>query len=304
MDEKMKQKIYRMLSIVPDKLYLSVLYFFRMRKRMNWKNPQTFNEKLQWLKLYDRNTIYNIMVDKYEAKQYVADRIGPQYIIPTLGVWDHFDDIDFDTLPDRFVLKCTHDSGGLVICKDKSKFDKDAARKKIEKSLKTNYFLYGREWAYKEVKPRIIAETYMEDTVDGELRDYKLFTFGGVPRIMFVATDRSKPGEDTKFDFFDMNYTHLDIRNGHPQAEITPHKPSQFETMKMLAQKLSDGTVHLRVDFYEVNGHIFFGELTFAHWSGMMPFDPPEWDKKLGDWIDMKKFIGGYNQSPSTLSER
>ena len=151
-----------------------------------------------------------------------------KYIIPTIGVWDNFDDIDFDVLPEQFVLKCTHDSGGLVICRDKKTIDKEAARKTIQRSLKRNYFWHGREWPYKNVKPRIIAEAYMEDSGTHELRDYKFFVFNGEAKVLFVATERNKPGEETKFDFFDMDYQHLDMRNGHPNATTPPKKPEQF----------------------------------------------------------------------------
>jgi len=226
-------------------------------------------------------------VDKFDVKKYVADRIGEEYIIPTYGVWDSFDEIDFDKLPDQFVLKCTHDSGGLVIVRDKSALDKTKARRKIEKCLKRNFYYLGREWPYKDVKPRIIAEAYMEDETTAELRDYKFFTFNGVPKVLFVASERQKEGEETKFDFFDMDYNHLPVCNGHPNASVPPKKPETFEKMRELAEKLSEGIPHLRVDFYEVNGKIYFGELTFYHWSGMVPFEPEEWDYTFGSWLEL-----------------
>ena len=276
------------LDWLDDEHYLHIIYRANFDgKRLNLEDPKTFNEKLQWLKLYDRRPEYTLMVDKYEAKIYAAKLIGDEYIIPTLGVWDHFDEIDFDSLPDRFVLKCTHDCGGLVICKDKSLFDKTAAKKKIETSLKKNYYKTLREWPYKDVKPRIIAEKYMEDSKTHDLRDYKFFAFDGVPRAMFIATERQNSSTETRFDFFDMDYQHLDFRNGHPNADILPPKPETFEEMKKLAGILSKGIPQLRVDFYEVDGHVYLGELTFAHWSGMVPFDPPEWDRQFGDWITL-----------------
>lgn len=277
-----------------DEQYIRRLYKINMGKELNLDPPVTFNEKIQWLKLHDRKPIYTTMVDKYEAKKYVADIIGEEYIIPTLGVWDHFEDIDFDSLPDQFVLKCTHDSGGLVICRDKSKLDKNAAKKKIEKSLKKNFYYTGREWPYKNVKPRIIAEQYMEDESTHDLRDYKIFAFDGVPKALFIATERSST-EETKFDFFDAEFKHLPFTNGHPNADIMPAKPETFELMKELAGKLSKGFPELRVDFYEVNGRTYFGELTFSHWSGMVPFNPEEWDKTFGEWIKLpEEFGGGY----------
>lgn len=295
-----KDKKYRFLVMnrigitrfMSDKKYLKLMFMYRMGKRLDLENPKTFNEKLQWLKLYDRKPEYTTMVDKYAAKKYVAERIGEQYIIPTLGVWERFDDIDFDKLPNQFVLKCTHDSGGLVICRDKSKFNISEARTKINKSLKSNYYYPGREWPYKNVKPQIIAETYMEDSKTFELRDYKFFCFDGKVKALFIASDRQSSTEETKFDFFDENYEHIPVTNGHPNASVLPDKPICFDEMKRLASVLSKGIPHLRVDFYEVEGRVFFGELTFSHWSGFMPFSPEKWDNVFGSWISLPKKQG------------
>lgn len=275
------------LQFLPDALYLKLKYRVLMGKNLNLKNPVNYTEKLQWLKLHDRKPIYTDMVDKYEAKRYVAERIGEKYIIPTYGVWNSFDEIDFDALPDRFVLKCTHDSGGLVIVKDKSQLDKEQAREKITQCLKRNFYYSGREWPYKNVKPRILAEAYMEDSKTAELRDYKFFVFNGKAKALFIASERQKEGEETKFDFFDMDYNHLPIKNGHPNAEVPPRKPETFEQMRVLAEKLAADVPHLRVDFYEVDGKIYFGELTFSHWTGMVPFEPAQWDKTFGDWLQL-----------------
>lgn len=280
--------IYRMPFLskhIDDEAYLKFIYFFCFWKKLNLKNPKTYNEKLQWIKLYDRRDIYTTMVDKYEAKKYVADIIGEDYIIPTLGVWDTFDEIDFDKLPDQFVLKCTHDSGGLVICKDKKVFDKEAAKKKINKSLKKNYYYLGREWPYKNVKPRIIAESYMEDK-KGELKDYKFFCFNGIPKMLFIASDR---GIDTRFDFYDSEFNHLPFMQGHPNREKKIDCPDGFEEMKKLSFDLSKDIPAIRVDFYNVDGKIYFGELTLFHFSGFVPFEPAEWDEKIGEWIDLPK---------------
>ena len=276
-------KLSRLLT---DKQYLKLVGYTKGIK-FNFEKPTSFNEKLQWLKLYDRKPEYTRMVDKYEAKKYVADKIGEQYVIPTLGVWDKFEDIDFDSLPNQFVLKCTHDSGGLVICRDKSTLNLQFASKKIKKGLKQNYYWSCREWPYKNVKPRIIAEQYMEDEKTSELRDYKFFCFDGEAKLLFIATDRQTEGEETKFDFFDMEYNHLPFTNGHPNAKVPPEKPICFDEMRALAEKLSAGIPHLRVDFYEVNGKVYFGELTFFHWSGMKPFEPEEWDEIIGGWIKL-----------------
>src|SRR5690554_4501652 len=222
---------------IPDELYLKILFRIKMGYKLDLKNPKTFNEKLQWLKLNDRKELYTQLVDKYEVRQYIEDTIGKEYLIPLLGVWDRFEDIDFDLLPEQFVLKTTHDSGGIVICKDKSKLDKENARKVLEAHLKSNHWKKWREWAYKNVKPQIIAEMYMSDSArqasdDGEqLTDYKFFCFDGEPKMMFIATDRFAEDE-VKFDFFDMEYNHLPFRNQHPNAEIVPACPECFEEMK------------------------------------------------------------------------
>ena len=269
---------------IKDDRYLQILFRTKMKRPLNLDNPQTFNEKLQWLKLHDRKPIYTVMVDKYTAKKYVAKKIGKEYIIPTLGVWDRFDDIDFDMLPNQFVLKCTHDSGGLVICRDKSKFDKKLARKKITASLKRNYYYFGREWPYKNIKPRIIAEKYMQNNSEENLTDYKFFCFNGEPRIMYISKDNS---QNPTTDFFDMNYNLLNIRMKDPNSEQPPEKPEQFDKMIGLAKIISQNIPHLRVDFYIVKGSIFVGELTFFHNSGFTPIRPYKWDLKLGKWIDL-----------------
>lgn len=273
------------LDFLPDEKFLKLRYRLEMGKRLNLENPQSFNEKLQWLKLYDRNPEYTKMVDKYAVREYIAEKIGEEYLIPLLGVWDSFDEIDFDKLPNQFVLKCTHDSGGLVICKDKSQLDIAAAKKKINKCLKRNFYYLSREWPYKNVKPRIIAEKFMVDESGTELKDYKLFCFNGEPKALFVATDRP---HDTKFDFFDMEFNHLPFTNGHPNAVKEIKKPEGLSEMAELAKKLSKGMKQVRIDFYDINGKVYFGEITFFHWSGMVPFEPEEWDYKLGDMIKLQ----------------
>ena len=267
-----------------DKKYLEILFKYVMGKKCDFNNPQTFNEKLQWLKIYDRNPFYTQLVDKYEVRKFVKARIGNKYLIPCLGVWNHFNEIDFSKLPNQFVLKCTHDSGGLIICKDKLKLNLKDAKKKIEHCLKRRYFLNTREWPYKNVKPKIIAEEYKVDESGYELKDYKFFCFDGMPKAMFIATDR---GTDTKFDFFDTEFHHLPFTNGHPNADKEIKKPENFTEMLHIAKLLSKGIPEVRVDLYNVNGKILFGEMTFFHWSGMMPFEPEEWDYKFGSWIKL-----------------
>lgn len=254
---------------------------------LNLENPKTFNEKLQWIKLNDRQDEYTMLVDKFSVKSYVSKMIGEEYIIKTLGVWDSFDDIDFDKLPNQFVLKCTHDSGGLVICKDKQKLNIKAIRKKINSCLARNYYLQNREWPYKNITPRIIAEPYLEDQKTGELRDFKFFAFNGVVKALYIAKDRMNDQKETKFDFFDSEFNHLSIINTHPNAQMIPEKPQNFELMKKLAETLSSGIPHVRVDFYEVNGKVYFGEMTFFHNSGFIPFEPKEWDLVFGEWLEL-----------------
>ena len=275
------------LNWMTDETYLKIGYRIRMGRKLNLDHPSTYSEKLQWLKIHDRKPEYTKLVDKYEVKKIISDRIGSEYIIPTLGVYENFADIDFNALPDQFVLKCTHDSGGLVICRDKSKLDIDAAKKKIDRCLKHNFFYTNREWPYKDVKPRIIAEKYMVDESEYELKDYKFFCFDGIVKALFIASDRSDPNVETKFDFFDTDFRHLPLENGHPNAEKEIKRPRSFNKMIELASILSKGIPQVRIDFYDINGRIYFGEMTFYHWSGMTPFKPDEWDKIFGEWIKL-----------------
>ncbi len=286
----MNEIIKKITYIIPDKLYSSLKYRIKMKKWINWKNPETFNEKIQWLKLNDRNPLYTKLVDKYEVKDYVSNIIGEKYIIPTLGIYDKFDDIDFTKLPEQFVIKCTHDSGGLVICKDKSSFNIENAKEKINKSLKRNYYYGNREWPYKNVKPRILIEKYMEDKKDKELRDYKFYCFDGYVKALLVATNRQSKNEELCFDYFDSEYKHLELTNHyHPNNKNIPHKPVKFAEMLKLSEKLSKGFPHVRVDFYEVNGEIYFGELTFYDMGGLLKIHPDDWDLEWGKLIKLPK---------------
>ena len=270
-------------NLMPDELYLKFMFRLRMHRKLNLETPQCFNDKIQWTKLYDRRPEYTTYVDKYAAKKSVADIIGGQYIIPTIGVWDRFDDIDFEKLPNQFVLKCTHDSGGFVICKDKKTFDIEQAKKKINKCLKRNYYWMGREWPYKNVPHRIISEQYMAD----DLRDYKLFCFNGVPRMTLVCSERfTKDG--LKEDFYDEAWNHLEVqRPAHGNASLPIQRPKQYELMKQLAAKLSEKMPFARIDFYEIDEKVYFGEITFYPASGFEGFTPEEWDLKLGEWIEL-----------------
>lgn len=273
--------------IISDKLYLKVYYYLHTGEKLHLNNPVTFNEKTQWLKLHNTTSLCTQMADKYGVRELVKKTIGEQYLIPIYGVWDKFEEIDFDKLPNQFVLKTTHDSGSVVICKDKSNLDIKQAKKKLKKSLSHNYFWNGREYPYKNIKPRIIAEKYMSNDDGKDISDYKFFCFNGEPEILFYASDRfNKDGERTKFDYYNMNLEHLPIQSrGHKNSNTPIPYFEQFSEMKGLAAKLSAGFPFLRVDLYLINNKVYFGELTFHHDGGVVPFIPSEWNKILGDKI-------------------
>lgn len=274
-----------MLNWIDDETYLKIAFRANHGKKLHLDTPKTFSEKLQWLKLYDRNPLYTRWVDKQDAKVLAAQAIGEEYIIPTLGVWEHFDDIDFDALPDKFVLKCTHDSGGLIICKDKSRLDKAAAKAKIEKCLHHSYYWGLREWPYKNVKPRIIAEVFLEKE-DGSIpEDYKIFNFNGTPKLIQVDLDRysehKKKLYSPEWEELDFDFNYPTDRNRHLS------KPSQLLQMLELAKCLSQAMPFARTDFYLVAGKIYFGEMTFFPASGFGEFKPESWDEILGSWLTL-----------------
>lgn len=282
-----KNTLRTLSHFIPDKLYIKLRYYKRLHKLPNLKQPKTFNEKLQWLKLYNKNPLYTTLADKYGVKEYIADKIGEEYLIPTLGVWDKFDDIDFDTFPNEFVLKCTHDSGGLVICKDKSKLDIESARRKISKSLKTNYFWHAREWPYKNVKPRIIAEKFMKDRDFDNLNVFKIFNFNGEPKIIQTIQNDKMPNET--IDYFDTDWNLLDLKQNYPNSQNPLPRPGTLTKMLDLARILANDTApFIRTDFYEINDKVYFSEFTFYSDSGFAKFTPEEWDLKLGDWINLQ----------------
>lgn len=274
-----------------DEDYLKRKYKAKFKRDLNLDNPKSFNEKLQWLKLYNRKEEYTRMVDKYAVKEYVSDVIGEKYIIPTLGVWEKFDDIDFDRLPNQFVLKCTHDSGGLVICRNKASLNISKSKKKINKSLKRNFYYLNREWPYKNVKPRIIAEKYLEDSYDdngnGQLTDYKIFCFNGVAKFIMIASDRHS-SSGAKTAYFDRNFKKIDnLRWGHNVNNKAVTKPQKLDEMILLAEKLSHGIPHVRMDFYLINNRIYFGEMTFFDGGGFDVIEPYEKDLEFGSLIDL-----------------
>lgn len=273
---------------IKDKSFLKIKYKLVMGTKLDLDNPKTFNEKLQWLKLYDRNSEYTKMVDKYEAKEYVANIIGKEHIIPTLGVWNRYEDIDFDKLPNEFVLKPTHTSGNVFICKDKKSINYKKLKKQVHKWLKRNYYLIHREWPYKNVKPRIIAEKYMENFNDEELKDYKLMCFNGKVKFAFTCTDRYSE-DGLKVTFFDLNWHKLPFERHYPSSNKYIEEPKNYEFMKKLAEELSQDIPFVRVDFYEINGKIYFGELTFYPGAGFEEFNPEIWDQKIGDMLELPK---------------
>ena len=276
----------RGLHIIGDEKYLKILYKLVFDKNLDLINPQTFNEKIQWLKINDRKEIYTKMVDKYEVKNYVADVIGKEYIIPTIGIYNKLSDIDLSKLPDKFVMKCTHDSGGLIICKDKKQLNFNKEKKKIAKSLKRNFYYSGREWPYKNVKPRIIIEKYMCTKEQKELIDYKFFCFNGNPKIILVCSERFSSNNMCE-TWFDDKWNFLDIIESSHRVDKTIKKPINLSKMMEFSKKLSKDIPFVRVDFYEINGKTYFGELTFFPASGFERFEPKEWDYKLGEMLKL-----------------
>ena len=281
---------------VPDKQYLTIRYWLLYQQYLNLDSPKTFNEKINWLKIYDRNPLYTRLVDKAEVKNYVSDIIGEDHIVPTYGVWERFEDIDFDKLPNKFVLKSTNGGGsnGVILCLDKSNFNKNEAKKRLESSMKTKWKTQ-REWVYYNVKPRIIAEEFL--TADSEntfIDDYKFFCFNGVPRAILVCKDRFMDTGVTE-DFFTPEWKHLDLqRPGTPnsRSEITP--PKELVEMKEIAEKLSKDIPFVRVDFYTKSHKVYFGELTFYPAGGLTPFVPSKYDNIFGGWLEID-VMGGVN---------
>ncbi len=270
---------------IPDSLYLKMIYRIRMGKKLNLDNPSTFNEKLQWLKIHDIKPEYTIMVDKYAAKNYVAELIGEEYIIPTIGIWKNFDEIDFAELPQSFVLKCTHDSGGMVICRDKTEFEYESARKKLKAALKRDYWLAGREHSYKGVPHRIIAEQYLES--DNELRDYKFYCFNGKPEYLYISEGLTNHST-ARISFFDLNFNIAPFQRADYEGfDYIPSKPRNFGKMVEIAKILSKDMRFLRVDLYNIEGKIYFSELTQNPAGGYMPFVPEDYDAILGEKIEL-----------------
>lgn len=286
-------KLFKVLAFkgffknMDDEKYIKRMYKSRMGKDINLENPKTFNEKINWLKLYDRKEIYTKMVDKYEVKKYVANVIGNEYIIPTIGIYDNWNEINFKDLPSKFVIKCTHDSGGLVIVKEKNKINYKESKNKIEKSLKNNYYFLNREWPYKNVKPRILIEKYMVDESGYELKDYKFFCFNGKVQYVKVDFDRMKEHHANYYDRL-FRLQPFGEASCPPKVNKKIEKPKDYKEMIEIAEKLAQGLKFIRVDLYNINGKIYFGELTFYPAGGFGKFIPEVWDEKMGSMIDLK----------------
>lgn len=284
----LKRRLYRKLcnafmTVLPDKMYLKMLYQVRLGQKLDVSNPKTFNEKLNWLKLYDRKPIYTTMADKYEVRKIISDVIGKDYLIPLLGVWDMPEQIDISQLPDQFVLKCTHDSGSVIICKDKATFNFDIAIMRLKKTFQTNYFFPSREWPYKNIQPRVIAEKYMVDESETELKDYKIYNFNGKPYLIQVDFGRFTKHER---NLYTTDWTYIDEQIEYPQnPAVHIGKPKQLELMLELAGKLAAGIPSVRTDFYSINDKIYFGEITFYQEAGFARFSSEEYARKLGDLI-------------------
>ena len=272
-----------------DEEYLELQYYLKIGKILDLKNPKTFNAKLQWLKLYDRKSQYMRMTDKYEVKKYVAGIIGKEYIIPTLGIWNSFDEIDFASLPKRFVLKCTHDSGSASIIFDKEKIEYEKLKEKYLKALNTNHYKIGREWVYKDIKPRIIGEKYIGEAngYEGDLVDYKLMCFNGKVRCSFTCTRRFTGGDNLKVTFYDTNWKKMPFERHYSSEVGEVPKPVCYDEMVEMAERLTKDIIFARIDFYEVDRHPYFGEITLYPGSGFEEFTPFEWDIKLGEWLKL-----------------
>ncbi|MCR4990334.1 MAG: glycosyl transferase [Lachnospiraceae bacterium] len=270
-----------------DEKYIKRLWKYRMGDQvLDLDDPKTLCEKLQWLKIYDHNPEYTKFADKYEVKKIVSETIGKEHVVPLLGVWDDFDDIDFSKLPDQFILKTTHDSGGFMICKDKSTFDVNAARKKFKKAVKRNFYWSGREWQYKNIPPRIIAEKYIDSLGKPDSFEYKLTCMNGEVKFTTVCRGIAHAGfKDRTNDHFDRNGQKMPWYVFYEPSKTPVELPPQIDELIEYSEKLAKGIPYVRVDYYIVDGTVYFGEMTFNTWDGFMEFTPHEWDRKLGDML-------------------
>ena len=273
-----------LLSKLSDRHAIEYRWKQSMNYSLNLDNPRTFTEKLNWLKLHDHNPLYHQLVDKYEVKKWVADRIGEEYVVENYALYNSVDEIDITKLPSSFVLKCTHNSGGVVVCLNKDKLDLSKAKYTLLNGLHIrSYYKINREWVYKGVKPRIIAEELLEDNTYDDLVTYKFLCFHGEPCIMYITVKT----DDIWENFYDMDFQPINITHGFRKYEGKIEKPITFEKMKEIARVLSQGMPHVRVDLYQIKGKVKFSELTFYDWGGFCPIDPIEWDYKLGSWLKL-----------------
>ncbi len=275
-----------LIKLMSDKFFLKLAFRISIKRRLNLKAPKTFNEKLQWLKLNDRNPEYPLLVDKFEVRKFIADKIGSQYLVQLINVYNSIDEINFGDLPEKFVIKCTHDSGSTIICRNKAGFDIENAKKKLKKNFSRNIFWQTREWPYKNIKPRIICEELLVDNSHDDLIDYKILCFNGEPKCLFLCLDRRSPS-GLKVDFYDLNWNPLPFERHYPRSGRLIEKPECFKEMLDLSRILSKGIPFVRVDFYIVNKKIKFSELTFYPGSGFEEFSPESFDYLLGSWIDL-----------------
>ncbi len=277
-----------------DEKFLKTKFHLAMGKKLDLENPQTFNEKLQWIKLYDRNPLYTKLVDKYLVRDYIKEVLGEEYLIPLIGAWDSPDEIDFDALPDKFVLKCNHNSGlGMCICKDKSKLDIEKVKEELRKGMAQDYYLTQREWPYKDVPRKIIAEEFMIDNSGVGLRDYKFFCFNGEPKFLYLS--EGLDNHDTAaISFLTLDWKQASYeRCDYKPFKVLPEKPSQFDKMVEIAKKLSSGFDFLRVDLYEINGRVYFSELTLFTGAGFTPFKDEASDYEIGSMLKLSGLENG-----------
>lgn len=273
---------------LPDKLYLSCFHRYHHQKKMNWNHPKGYCEKLNWLKINDRNPLYTQLVDKIEVKKYVANVIGEEYVIPTIAVYDSVAEINWDELPQKFAIKCNHDSASCIICQDKNYINRNEVITRLEYKLNKKWYKLGREWAYKDVKPRILVEKLLDDSF-GDIKDYKLFCFDGEVKALYIVSNRQNPNVKTTSDFFDVTFNRIPVKCHYDNSETLPEKPLNFELMKNLCSKLSKGIPHVRIDFYEVNGKVYFGEYTFYSFGAEDPLYPEKYELLFGSWINVNR---------------
>lgn len=277
-----------LLNWMTDKQLIKIRYRAVFHKKPDLDNPRTFNEKLQWMKLYDRRPEYTMMSDKYMVREFIQQKLGEEYLIPLLGKWDRVKDIDFDSLPDQFVLKCNHDSGSVIVCRDRKHFDQKETVKKLKKAMRRNMFWYCREWPYKNIKPCIIAEKLMADERQTKtLIDYKFYCFNGDPKFLYISKDLYDHAI-ARISFLNTDWSFAPFRRTDylPMEEL-PEKPVKYDEMLQIAKKLSAGMPFVRVDLYEIAGKVYFSELTFSPGSGLSPFDPGCYDEIIGQWLDL-----------------